>query len=101
MVYYIDVECLLRTVGIQTNPSEWWYFIDSSAISLKAVLLNNNNIIPSISLDCSVSLKEIYDNLKVILEKLEYTILSKLVAMTYKYAFILHDLHAFGLQYVF
>ena len=47
-------------------------FIDSSKLSLKAVLLNNGNIKPSIPLGHSVAMKETYENISVILKAVHY-----------------------------
>ena len=44
------VEGLFRAVGIDHNPTHWRLFTDSSTKSLKAVLLHNGNIYPSIPL---------------------------------------------------
>ena len=50
----------------------WKLFIDSSTVSLKAVLLHNVNQKPSISLTHSVRINETYDPVKVILDLIGY-----------------------------
>ena len=50
LCYCFDVHGLFREIGIEYNPNNWRLFIDSSATSLKAVLLHNGNIFPSIPL---------------------------------------------------
>lgn len=50
----------------------WRLFIDSSKTSLKAVLLNNGNDLPSVPVAYATSMKETYDNLRKILEKISY-----------------------------
>ncbi|GBL80091.1 hypothetical protein AVEN_29096-1 [Araneus ventricosus] len=48
-------------------------FIDASKLSLKAVLLNNGNELPSISVTHVVYMKETYRNLKDLLEMINYS----------------------------
>ncbi|KAI6661417.1 hypothetical protein LOD99_13289 [Oopsacas minuta] len=55
------------------NPSDWRLFIDSSKRSLKCVLLHNGNIFGSIPIGYSVKLKEEYNNVKEILEIINYS----------------------------
>ena len=54
------------------NPAEWRLFIDSSKTSLKAVLLHNRNIKPSIPEGYSILRKETYNTMKILLDLLEY-----------------------------
>jgi len=54
------------------GPSTWRLFIDSSKISLKAVLLYNSNVLASIPLAHSSKLSESYEILKLVLEKIKY-----------------------------
>jgi hypothetical protein len=51
-------------------------FIDSSKVSLKAVLLHNGNKYPSVPLAHAVNMKESYENVKLLLEKIHYEKLS-------------------------
>ncbi|GFW74769.1 uncharacterized protein TNCV_963441 [Trichonephila clavipes] len=55
------------------EPEEWILFIDSSKRSLKAVLLNNGNRYASVPVGHLVHLKECYENLEFILNKLSYS----------------------------
>ncbi|GFS96139.1 uncharacterized protein TNCV_2710061 [Trichonephila clavipes] len=55
------------------GPEEWRLFIDSSKMSLKAVFLYNGNQYASVSVGPSVHLKECYENLEFILNKLSYS----------------------------
>ena len=68
-----DVDGLMNTLGIKHDPQEWRLFVDSSKLCLKAVLLHNGNQHPSIPVGHAVYLKETYDNLKQLLNKLEYS----------------------------
>ena len=67
-----DVTGLFEAIGITHQPDQWRLFIDSSAKSLKAVLVHNGNQYPSILVGYSVHLKEDYDNVKTLLQKTKY-----------------------------
>jgi hypothetical protein len=43
-----DIDGVMQTLNINHNPLDWRLFIYSSKLSLKAVLLHNGNILPSI-----------------------------------------------------
>ena len=64
LCYCKDVEGLFSAFGIDRDPTQWGLFIDSSTKSLKAVLLHNGNIYPSIPLAYSLQMKEDYENVK-------------------------------------
>ena len=70
--YCKDIEGLFRAVGIDHDPTQWRLFIDSSTKSLKAVLLHNCNIYPSIPLAYSLQMKGDYENVKQLLIKINY-----------------------------
>jgi hypothetical protein len=53
--------------------NEWRLFIDSSKRSLKAVLFQNGNNYASLPISHSVHVKEIYENLEMVLTKIGYT----------------------------
>ena len=53
-----DIEGLFQEIGIVYSASDWRLFIDSSKQSLKAVLLHNGNVYPSIPIAHSVRMKE-------------------------------------------
>jgi hypothetical protein len=67
-----NVNELFQAIGIVHIPSQWCLFIDSSSKSLKAVLLHNGNELPSIPVAHSVHLKEKYENVKLLLHKINY-----------------------------
>jgi len=50
-------------------PDEWRLFIDSSITILKAVLLHNGNVFPSIPVGYAIQMKETYGIMKFILTK--------------------------------
>jgi len=47
----------MDALGIKRDPQEWRLFIDSSKLSLKAVLLHNGNQHPSIPVGHGVHMK--------------------------------------------
>jgi len=49
-----DIDGLMQTLIINHNPPDWRLFIDSSKMSLKALLLHNGNTLPSIPFGHSV-----------------------------------------------
>ena len=72
LCYCKDVEGLFSAVGINYDPTQWRLFIESSTKSLKAVLLHNGNIYPSIPLAYSLQMKEDYENVKQLFIKINY-----------------------------
>jgi hypothetical protein len=62
----------MKALGHQHNTPEWRLFIDSSKVSLKAVLLHNGNKCQSMPLAHVVNMKESYENKKLLLEKIQY-----------------------------
>ncbi|KAL4113048.1 hypothetical protein QTP88_016749 [Uroleucon formosanum] len=73
LVYCNNIPKLINKLGnIEYNKNEWRLFIDSSKRSLKGVLLHNGNFLASVPVTHSVYLKETYDNLKFVLEKMKY-----------------------------
>ncbi|GBL77771.1 hypothetical protein AVEN_210980-1 [Araneus ventricosus] len=72
LVFCSDIDGLLK-LRIAHEPNEWRLFIDASKLSLKAVLLNNGNALPSIPVAHAVYMKETYHNLKQLLEIIKYS----------------------------
>jgi len=68
-----NVSGLFDAVGHCYEPQEWRLFIDSSILSLKAVLLHNGNVYPSIPLAHAVHMKETYVNLQNLLRSMQYS----------------------------
>ncbi|GFS69422.1 uncharacterized protein TNCV_3401081 [Trichonephila clavipes] len=73
LVFCNNVPAILEMFKIMYEPEEWRLFIDSSKRSLKAVLLHNGNRYASVPVGHSVHLKEYYENLEFILNKLSYS----------------------------
>jgi hypothetical protein len=61
----------MEALGHQHNTPQWRLFIDSSKVSLKAVLLHNGNKYPSVPLAHAVNMKESYGDMKLLLEKIQ------------------------------
>lgn len=62
----------MEILNLSYNRDEWRLFIDSSKSALKAVLLHNGNMKPSVPVGYLVNLKENYETMKFLLEKLKY-----------------------------
>lgn len=72
LCYCKDIDGLMHELGYEHKSSEWRLFMDSSKASLKAVLLHNGNIKPSIPVAHATQLKENYETMKLLLNILEY-----------------------------
>ena len=58
----------METLGHQHQPDE---FTDSSKVNLKAVLLQISNKFPSIAVVHAIDVKKTYENLKLVLKKIQ------------------------------
>ena len=72
LVACTDIDGLMQTLNINHNPLDWRLFIDSSKLILKAVLLHNGNTLPFIRVGHSVHNTELYENLKILMEAINY-----------------------------
>ena len=72
LVACIDIDGLMQTLNISYIPLDWRLFIHSSKLSLKAVLLHNGNTLPSIPVGHSVRNKKSYENMKILMEAINY-----------------------------
>ena len=72
--YCSNVAGLFQQLGYKHDHSEWRLFIDSSKLSLKAVLLHNGNEKPSVPLVHAVGLKETYKSMETILQLIKYSL---------------------------
>jgi len=62
----------MQTLNINHIPLDWRHFIDSSKLSLKAVLIHNGNPLPSIPVGPSVHNEESYEDMKILMEDINY-----------------------------
>ena len=69
-------------------------FIDASLYSIKAVLLHTRNVLPSIPIAHSVTLRETYDNLAFILDRIKYKDHQWLICADLKVVAILNGLQS-------
>ena len=72
LVACTDIDGLMQTLSFNHNPLDWRLFIDSSKLSLKAALLHNGNTLPSTPVGHSVQNKESYENMKILMEAINY-----------------------------
>lgn len=73
IVYCNNISGLLNLMGLPVyEPKCWRLFIDSSRKSLKCVLVHNGNKLASIPIGHSTKLKEEYQNIKLVLEKISF-----------------------------
>ena len=72
LCYCCDITSLFEKLGEDHIASEWRLFLDSSKRSLKAVLLHNGNIKPSVPIAHSVHLKESYERIEILLDAIQY-----------------------------
>lgn len=70
--YCSDVRGLFEEFGEPYDATEWRLFIDSSKLSLKAVLLHQGNKKPSIPLAHAVNMKETYESMALLLNLINY-----------------------------
>ena len=72
LVYCNNICGVMDVLDREHKTTEWRLFTDSSKSSLKAVLLHNGNKFPSVPLAYATNMKETYENLKILLEKIQY-----------------------------
>jgi hypothetical protein len=72
LVACTDIDGLMQTLNTNHNLLDWRLFIDSSKLSFKAVLLHNGNIPPSIPIGHSVHNKESYEDMRILMEAINY-----------------------------
>ena len=73
LFYCNDIFELIHTLVGNYDPNDWRLFIDSSKNSIKAVLLHNGNILPSVSIAYSTTMKETIQNLQFMLKNIRYS----------------------------
>jgi len=66
------VEGFFKAFNMSHCSDEWRLFIDSSKVSLKAILLHNGNVLPSIPVAHAFRIKESDDNMKQLLQYIKY-----------------------------
>jgi hypothetical protein len=72
LVFCPNSNALMTELKMPCDPDKWRLFIDSSKTSLKVVLLANGNELPSVPVAYSVTMKETYEKISRILDKISY-----------------------------
>jgi len=72
LVACTNIDGLMQTLNINHIPLDWRLFIDSSKLSLRAVILHTGNTLPSIPVGHSVHNKESYENMKILMVVINY-----------------------------
>ena len=72
LIYCNDEAGLTRAIGHEHQPENWKLFIDSNKLSLKAVLLHNEIEYPFIPVAHATNMKECYDVMQLLLDKIDY-----------------------------
>ena len=72
LIYGTDIGGVMQKFGYSHRPKKWRLFIDLSKLSLKAVLLHNENMLPSIPVGYAAHTKETYKNMKNLLQCINY-----------------------------
>ena len=72
LLFCDNIEGLITTMGRSYIPSEWRLFTDSSKRSIKCVLLHNGNKFVFVLVGHSIQMKETYENMKTILDRIKY-----------------------------
>ena len=67
-----DVDGFFKAINMSHCSDEWRLFVDSSKVSIKAVLLHNGNVLPSIPVAHAFGIKESYISMKQLLQYLKY-----------------------------
>jgi hypothetical protein len=70
LVYWNNIQELVEELQLEHTSGQWRLFIDSSKVNLKAVLLHIGNKFHSVSRAYAVHMKETYENLQVLLQKI-------------------------------
>lgn len=70
--YCNSVTGLMNELNIDYDIEQWRLFIDSSKSDLKAVLLYRDNSLKPLPLFYGIQMKETYESMKFILEKIDY-----------------------------
>ena len=67
-----DVDGLFKALNTSHCSDELKLFIDYSKVSLKAILLHNRNVLPSIPVAHAFGIKESDDSMKQLLQYIKY-----------------------------
>ena len=89
---YKVVDGLFKALNLSHCSDEWRLFIDSSKGSLKAILLHNGNVLPSIPVAHAFGMKESDDSMKQLLQYIKYDTYKWNICADLKVIALLHGL---------
>lgn len=92
--YCKDISQLFTVMHQPFDPDEWRLFIDGGKNSIKAVLLHNGNLKPSVPVAFAIGLKEEYPTMKNILQLIQYDRFKFLIVADLKVVAILMGLQS-------
>jgi len=72
LVYCTDVDGIRQELGYSHISDKWRLFINSSKLSLKALLLHNVNMLPSNPVGYAAHMNETYENMNQLLQCINY-----------------------------
>lgn len=72
LTYCSNIRGLMEKLKIVYEVDEWRLFIDGSKSALKAVLLHNDGAYRPVPIAYTRTMKETYDSMKIIFEKIKY-----------------------------
>jgi len=87
-----DVDGLFKALNMSHCSDEWRLFIDSSKVSLTAVLLHNGNMLPSIHVSHAFGIKKSDDSVKQLLQYIKYDTYKWNICADLKVIALLHGL---------
>ena len=71
LVFCCEINGLMKSLNLEHDPTEWRLFIDSSKLSLKALLLHNGKRLASNFIGHTVHMKETYANMTALLDSIK------------------------------
>ena len=70
LIYWNSIQELMEELQLDQTSGQWRVLIDSTKVGLKAVLLHGGNKYPCVPLAYAVHMKEVCENLQVLLQKM-------------------------------
>lgn len=95
-----DVAGLFEILNIEYVHTEWRLFMDASKSGLKGALINKGKILPTIPIAYSRTLKETYETMKLVLEKIKYEQFEWMICGDFKIINILTGLQSGYTKYM-
>lgn len=67
-----NVPGLMNKLGVDYKADDWRFFLDGSSKNIKAVLLHNQNVLPSVPIAYTSSMKESHQSVALIVKSIRY-----------------------------